>query len=148
MFVPKGQIIEGYIIIATNKCETDLGGYRCFAEIYEEEAIKELKQFKNIINDFYREYYNISNPLCYENGRAGGLIHKLISKNQKVVILTFFTEYDKNLTSHYLHSSHNDNMYSFIKLYSKRANEDIAFCNKLSAIPIHGKILDCIYRTD
>ncbi|TDB52417.1 PIG-L family deacetylase [Photorhabdus khanii] len=76
---------------------------------------------------------------------AGGLIHKLVSENQKVVVLTFFTEYDKNLTSHY---SRYDNMYSFIKFYSKRANEDIAFCNKLSAIPIHGKILDCIYRTD
>ncbi|WP_350307064.1 PIG-L family deacetylase [Photorhabdus viridis] len=79
---------------------------------------------------------------------AGGLIHKLVSENQKVVILTFFTEYDKDLTSYYLHSAHNDNIYSFIKLYSKRVNEDIAFCNKLSAIPIHGKILDCIYRTD
>ncbi|RAW94328.1 MULTISPECIES: PIG-L family deacetylase [unclassified Photorhabdus] len=79
---------------------------------------------------------------------AGGLIHKLVSENQKVVILTFFTEYDENITSHYSHSAHNDNMYSFIKLYSKRVNEDIAFCNKLSAIPIHGKILDCIYRTD
>ncbi|MGV8001878.1 PIG-L family deacetylase [Photorhabdus temperata subsp. temperata] len=79
---------------------------------------------------------------------AGGLIHKLVSENKKVVVLTFFTEYDKNLTSHYLHSARNDNMNSFIKLYSKRANEDIAFCNKLSAIPIHGKILDCIYRTD
>ncbi|MQL49913.1 PIG-L family deacetylase [Photorhabdus khanii] len=79
---------------------------------------------------------------------AGGLIHKLVSENQMVVVLTFFTEYDKNITSHYSHYVHNDNMYSFIKLYSKRANEDIAFCNKLSAIPIHGKILDCIYRTD
>ncbi|CAQ82455.1 MULTISPECIES: PIG-L family deacetylase [Photorhabdus] len=79
---------------------------------------------------------------------AGGLIHKLVSENQKVVVLTFFTEYDENLISHYLHSEHNDNMNSFIKFYSKRANEDIAFCNKLSAIPIHGKILDCIYRTD
>ncbi|OCA55560.1 hypothetical protein [Photorhabdus namnaonensis] len=81
VFVPKGQIIEGYIIIATNKCETDAGGYRCFAEIYDEEAIKELKEFKNIINDFYREYYNISNPLCYENGRAGGCI--IMDPNQK-----------------------------------------------------------------
>ncbi|MEK9495542.1 PIG-L family deacetylase [Photorhabdus sp. P32] len=79
---------------------------------------------------------------------AGGLIHKLVSENQKVVVLTFFTGYDENLTSHYLHSAGNDNMNSFIKFYSKRANEDIAFCNKLSAIPIHGKILDCIYRTD
>ncbi|ETS31412.1 hypothetical protein BB987_13880 [Photorhabdus temperata] len=79
---------------------------------------------------------------------AGGLIHKLVSENQKVVILTFFTEYDKNIASHYLYSANNDNMNSFIKLYSKRANEDIAFCNKLSAIPIHGRILDCIYRTD
>ncbi|TNH42133.1 PIG-L family deacetylase [Photorhabdus luminescens] len=79
---------------------------------------------------------------------AGGLIHKLVSENEKVVVLTFFTEYDENLTSHYLHSEHNDNMNSFIKFYSKRANEDIAFCNKLSATPIHGKILDCIYRID
>ncbi|MBS9426024.1 PIG-L family deacetylase [Photorhabdus caribbeanensis] len=79
---------------------------------------------------------------------AGGLIHKLVSENQKVIILTFFTEYDENLTSHYLRSEHNDNMNSFIELYSKRAGEDIDFCNKLSAIPIHGKILDCIYRTD
>ncbi|PQQ25348.1 PIG-L family deacetylase [Photorhabdus luminescens] len=79
---------------------------------------------------------------------AGGLIHKLVSENQQVVVLTFFTEYDENLTSHYLRSENNDNMNSFIKLYSKRANEDIAFCNKLSAIPIHGKILDCIYRID
>nr|WP_236637445.1 PIG-L family deacetylase [Photorhabdus australis] len=75
-------------------------------------------------------------------------MHKLVSENQQVVVLTFFTEYDENLTSHYLRSESNDNMNSFIKLYSKRANEDIAFCNKLSAIPIHGKILDCIYRID
>ncbi|MGV7962789.1 PIG-L family deacetylase [Photorhabdus tasmaniensis] len=79
---------------------------------------------------------------------AGGLIYKLISENQKVVILTFFTEHDQYLTSHYLDSVNNDNMNSFTKLYSKRVNEDIAFCKKLSAIPIHGKILDCIYRVD
>ncbi|KAA1188304.1 PIG-L family deacetylase [Photorhabdus heterorhabditis] len=79
---------------------------------------------------------------------AGGLIHKLVLENKKVVILTFFTEYDKYLTSHDSHSVHNDNINSFMKSYSKRVNEDLAFCNKLSAIPIHGKILDCIYRTD
>ncbi|WP_240002095.1 PIG-L family deacetylase [Photorhabdus bodei] len=43
---------------------------------------------------------------------AGGLIHKLVSENQKVVVLTFFTEYDENITSHYSHSAHNDNMYT------------------------------------
>ncbi|CAN5362820.1 hypothetical protein BH24GEM3_BH24GEM3_14920 [soil metagenome] len=62
---PRGQLVEGYLVIAPYRCFGCLAmlPYRCFAE---------LARMKRLVLDFYRDVYGIAQPTFYEQGRAGG----------------------------------------------------------------------------
>jgi hypothetical protein len=69
--VPKGQMVEGYLIMTPFRCH-DRGRPRgCLAQL-SPEPFRELAWFRDIVARFYREHYAIEPGTYYEQGRAGG----------------------------------------------------------------------------
>ena len=62
---PRGQLTEGYLVIAP---------YRCIGSLSQlpMEAFSELAQLKSTVEDFYYATYCVEQATFYEQGRAGG----------------------------------------------------------------------------
>jgi len=62
---PRGQMIEGYLVIAPLSCTGSLSALSgCW--------FPELRLMKNVVTAFYREVYGVMDGTLYEQGRAGG----------------------------------------------------------------------------
>ena len=61
----RGQLVEGYLAIVPYRC---IG---CMA-LTSARCLSELVRIRDIVAEFYLEAYGISEPLLYEQGRAGG----------------------------------------------------------------------------
>ncbi|HEY5705914.1 MAG TPA: hypothetical protein VIS96_10105 [Terrimicrobiaceae bacterium] len=62
---PRGQMIEGYLVIAPSTC------VGCLSHL-PGKWLPELTRLKSVVADFYREVYGITQGTFYEQGRAGG----------------------------------------------------------------------------
>ena len=62
---PRGQIVEGYLVIAPLSCTGSLSALPL-------NRFRELNLMKNVVSAFYREVYGIKGATLYEQGRAGG----------------------------------------------------------------------------
>jgi len=61
---PRGQLVEGYLVIAPYRCVGCLG-------MLPREQFVELQRFKNIVSAFYANVYGVRHAMFYEQGRAG-----------------------------------------------------------------------------
>lgn len=68
LFAPKGQIIEGYIILAPYSCTTIR--FQSLADT-PSNYMAELLNFVNIIQLFFKTCYGIKHGVFFEHGRAG-----------------------------------------------------------------------------
>jgi hypothetical protein len=62
---PRGQMVEGYLVIAPFSCTGSLSALPA-------SWFSELNLLRNIVVEFYQEAYGLSDGLLYEQGRAGG----------------------------------------------------------------------------
>jgi hypothetical protein len=62
---PRGQIVEGYLVIAPFAC---IGSLSAFPLNW----FPELNLMKSVVSAFYREVYGVTHATLYEQGRAGG----------------------------------------------------------------------------
>jgi len=62
---PRGQLVEGYLVIAPFAC---IG---CLAE-KRSDALNEVVRMRDLVLRFYRECYGVQHAIVYEQGRAGG----------------------------------------------------------------------------
>lgn len=69
LVVPKGQIVEGYMIISPYKCDIHDGGIRSLSTA-PKEVFKEMKAILEHIKKFYEFSYNIDSFSYYEQGRG------------------------------------------------------------------------------
>jgi diadenosine tetraphosphate (Ap4A) HIT family hydrolase len=63
--VPRGQLVEGCLIIAPYRC---IG---CFAQV-PAAHLSELTQMRRVVDGFYVHAYGVTRTTFYEQGRAGG----------------------------------------------------------------------------
>ena len=62
---PRGQIVEGYLVIAPLSCTGSLSALPV-------SWFPELSLMKSVVSAFYREAYGVTDGTLYEQGRAGG----------------------------------------------------------------------------
>jgi hypothetical protein len=62
---PRGQIVEGYLVIAPLSCTGSLSALPL-------SWFPELDLMKSVVSAFYREVYGVTDETLYEQGRAGG----------------------------------------------------------------------------
>ncbi len=62
---PSGQLIEGYLVIASYDC---VGAVSLLGD----QARAEIAQLADVVAEFYRTFYGESRPIFYEQGRGGG----------------------------------------------------------------------------
>jgi hypothetical protein len=62
---PRGQIVEGYLVIAPLSC---IGSLSTLPLSW----FPELNLLKSVVSAFYREVYGVTDETLYEQGRAGG----------------------------------------------------------------------------
>ena len=62
---PRGQIVEGYLVIAPLSCTGSLSALPL-------SWFPELNLMKSVVSAFYREAYGVTDETIYEQGRAGG----------------------------------------------------------------------------
>lgn len=62
---PKGQMVEGYLVIAPHSC---IGSLSAIPVSW----FPELNQMKSVVSAFYQEVYGATDGTLYEQGRAGG----------------------------------------------------------------------------
>lgn len=62
---PRGQLVEGYLVIAPYRC------VGCLALLPRERFI-EVQRMKNIVSAFYADTYHVTEAVFYEQGRGGG----------------------------------------------------------------------------
>src|SRR3954452_17780484 len=63
--VPRGQIIEGFLVVAPYACITSLS-------VLSPHCLDELARWKSVILSFYRAAYGTTEATVYEQGRGGG----------------------------------------------------------------------------
>jgi hypothetical protein len=62
---PQGQMVEGYLVIAPFFCIGSLSAFPA-------DWFPELNWMKEVVSEFYREAYGVTDGTLYEQGRAGG----------------------------------------------------------------------------
>jgi hypothetical protein len=62
---PRGQIVEGYLVIAPLSCTGSVSAFPA-------NWFPELTLIKSVVSAFYREAYGVTEGTLYEQGRAGG----------------------------------------------------------------------------
>lgn len=62
---PRGQMVEGYLVIAPISCTGSISAFPV-------SWFPELNRMKSVVSAFYREVYGVTDGTLYEQGRAGG----------------------------------------------------------------------------
>jgi hypothetical protein len=68
--VPRGQLVQGFLIIAPYSCTSENGGARCLS-LMRPAALGEIAEISRLVRHFYAVRYGMVAPLIYEQGRAG-----------------------------------------------------------------------------
>lgn len=70
VLAPVGQVIEGYLLVATRTCRDTPHRLRCFRDVPSGWR-NEVAQLEGMIADFYADAYGAP-PIFFEHGRGGG----------------------------------------------------------------------------